>query len=229
MMFPTFDYHFLMKKFIGSLVFVSIFLSIVFAGTTPARADELHKPESELLRMGYFPFDSFKHYRGSVRVHSDLPLNLPWPVAFQDAAHTIAQNYVNFQDYGDGAYYHKGCDLRSDAGSWVTAPITGILEGGYYSYATQADGSEKKMWKPWTGQPHSDPYFELALTTQDGYRFELHHVNSMNLPSFTRSTPLTRAMSLFRAALQIGHVLPVAKPDGVYNHISLQSFLDKTA
>ena len=195
---------------------------LVFTAFNSVHADERVLPAATLIKMGFQPFENFRHYRGSVRVQSDLPQNIPWPITFLDAGHTIAQNYVNFQDYGDGGpYYHKGCDLRTQAGSWVKAPVTGVLEGGYYGYSNNPDGSQKKFWKPWNGQTHSDPYFELALVTQDGYRFELHHVNSLNLPQSTIDA-LNKGGVVIPAGTNIGHVLPW--PDGVYNHIHYNIF-----
>ena len=39
-------------------------------------------------------------------------MRTPWPVPFLDAHHTIGNVMTQFQDYGGGAYYHGGDDLR---------------------------------------------------------------------------------------------------------------------
>src|ERR1700683_3855279 len=91
-----------------------------------ALANERYLPAPLLIKMGYNSFQSFHHYVGSRRAAENIPHNLPWPVQFQDSAHDIDQNYVNFQDYGPAPYFHKGCDLRALAGSWVTATVTGV-------------------------------------------------------------------------------------------------------
>ncbi len=193
---------------------VLAFLTLNFI-SSQAVADERVLPAAVLYKMGYRPFNSFPHFQGNVRVRSDLPNNLSWPVAFADAAHNIAQNYVNYQDYGSGPYYHKGCDLRTQRGALVVAPITGVLEGGYYSYTGNPDGSETKQWIPWNGKTHDDPYFELALVTADGYRFELHHVNSMNLPVETIQA-LNKGSVVITSGTQLGHVIPWSSG---YDHI----------
>jgi hypothetical protein len=145
---------------------------------------------------------------------------LPWPVRFVDAAHNIAQNYVQFQDYGDGAYYHKGCDLRSHYGEDVIAPISGTLEGGYYAYETHPDGSQTKFMKPWPGAPHDDLYFELAVVTPDGFRFELHHVDSMRLTSDALHA-LNTSDNQIAAGTRLGSVVkwPYQPGRGAYDHI----------
>lgn len=186
-----------------------------------AQADERVLPLSVIQKMGYRPFNSFPHYRGQRPVRSELPTNLKWPVQFVDAARTIAQNYVNFQQYGFALpYYHKGCDLRSPAHSVVRAPVTGILEGGYYSYTDNPDGSEIKHWIPWSGKPHNDPYFELAVVTADGYRFEMHHIDSMNLPKETIQA-LNKDNVVVQEGTVIGTVIPWSND---YDHIHYNIF-----
>lgn len=202
-----------MKNHIPHFCFLLIALTWMF---NSARADERVLPAAVLQKMGYRPFNSFPHYRGIKSVRAELPTGLKWPVEFVDSAKTIAQNYVNYQQYGFALpYFHKGCDLRSPPNSVVKAPITGVLEGGYYSYTDNDDGSETKHWIPWNGSAHSDPYFELAIVTADGYRFELHHVNSTNLPKETIQA-LNKGNVVIPAGTVIGTVLPWG---GDYDHI----------
>lgn len=190
----------------------------VFCFGLHSQANERVLPEKILLEKGLRPFKNFRHFRGLRKQTGQIPRGLPWPVQFQDPSHTIAQNYVNFQDYGDGAYFHKGCDLRTHQSADVRAPVTGILEAGYYGYDTKPDGSQTKFWTPWKGVPHNDPYFELALVTQDGYRFELHHVDSMNLPQTTLDA-LAKGGVVIPQGQVIGKVIPWGGSGDVYNHI----------
>src|SRR6185312_1912041 len=143
-----------------------------------ARADERVRPASVLLQEGYKPAPAF-----SPQTSSALPAehSLPWPVRFQDAEHTLGNVMNQYQPFGD-PYYHGGDDLRVDAGAGVSAPVAGRLEAGAYSYAARADGSLEKYWKPWpqTGDP---TYFEVAVISDDGLRFEFHHVDRDSLPA----------------------------------------------
>lgn len=198
-----------------------LLLTLLVFFASPARADERHLSRSELKRLGFQLFSKTHPLtKGGDRFRRFRPGSLPWPVQFHDATQTISQNYVQYQNYGDGQYFHKGCDLRAEPGSWVTAPVTGILEAGYYSYQTNEDGSETKFWKPWSGKPHTDPYFELALVTPEGLRFELHHVDSMNLPAFTIEA-LRKGSQTIQAGTQIGHVFPWGRD---YDHIHYNVF-----
>jgi hypothetical protein len=200
---------------------ISILFFVITLGLSNVRADERVLPLATLQKMGYRPFNSFPHYRGQRQVRSELPTGLKWPVQFVDAARNIAQNYVNFQQYGgDLPYYHKGCDLRSPPNSIVKAPVTGVLEGGYYSYTDNPDGSEIKHWIPWNGKTHSDPYFELAVVTPDGYRFEMHHVDSMNLPKETIQA-LNKGNVVVQEGTAIGTVIPWGRD---YDHIHYNIF-----
>lgn len=200
---------------------ISFLFFIFILGVNTVHADERVLPAAVLQKMGYRPFSSFPHYRGQLQVRSELPTGLKWPVQFVDATRNIAQNYVNFQQYGLALpYYHKGCDLRSPPNSPVKAPVTGVLEGGYYSYTDHPDGSETKQWIPWNGKVHNDPYFELAVITADGYRFELHHVDSMNLPKETIQA-LNKGNVVVQEGTVIGTVLPWG---GDYDHIHYNIF-----
>lgn len=193
----------------------------VVASQGTARGDELILPREAFAAMGYASV--------GVRVAStdflpdaflaDLPRDLPWPVRFADAAHTVAQNYVNFQEYGDGQpYFHGGCDLRAAGNSDVIAPVAGILEGGYYGYSTNEDGSMEKHWKPWAGQANRDPYFELAIVTDDGYRLELHHVDAQKLPAATIQA-LNQGNVRVEAGTVVGRVNGWAFASQRYDHI----------
>lgn len=160
--------------------------------------------------MGLRPVSFSKTWRAT-----DPEPSTPWPITFQDQGHSIAQNYVQHQDYGGGQYYHGGCDLRTVADSWAIAPVSGILEAGYYGYDTQADGQDIKWWKPWDGHPYESLYFEIAIVADTGYRYELHHVNPMNLPDETVAM-LNRGGVRVEAGTKLAHV---AKWPSDYDHV----------
>lgn len=146
-----------------------------------ASASELVLPREKLKALGLKPT-----IRGPApkAAEKSLPArNTLWPVTFKSTAHSIAQNYVQHQNYGDGQYYHGGCDLRAEPRSWAVAPISGTLEAGYYGYETQIDGQDVKWWKPWNGRPTASLYFEVAVTDENGFRYELHHVDPLTLPA----------------------------------------------
>lgn len=152
-------------------------------------ADELRLSEKTLRERGYRPFGEFVHPGASRRTYREPKKNLPWPVKFADSTHTIAQNFIEYQDYAVSIpYYHGGCDLRSVQGWEVKAPVDGILEGGYYGYKDKVDGKfPEKFWTPWSENPtSSNLYFELAVTDESGNRFEMHHVGNMTLPKATQ-------------------------------------------
>ena len=179
----------------------------------PASADELVLPAPALRALGLRPV---RHAPVLSRAtHPDPTPGTLWPVTFKSQAHSIAQNYVQHQDYGGGQYYHGGCDLRTVARSWAVAPIDGVLEGGYYGYETQADGQDVKWWKPWDGSPEASLYFELAVVSDDGYRYELHHVDPMTLPQETVRW-LDQGGVRVTAGAKLAHV---AKWPGDYDHV----------
>ncbi|HXT01287.1 MAG TPA: hypothetical protein VN915_11470, partial [Elusimicrobiota bacterium] len=150
---------------------VALLLLSVLASAS--RADERVRPASVLLREGYKPAASFAAEAAPASAALPAEHSLSWPVRFQDAEHTLGNVMNQFQPFGD-PYYHGGDDLRVDAGAGVSAPVAGRLEAGAYSYAARADGSLEKYWKPWpqTGDP---TYFEVAVVSDEGLRYEFHH------------------------------------------------------
>jgi hypothetical protein len=147
--------------------------------TVSAMANELILPEAELRRQGYAPYEGLpaRESAGLPEAHS-----LPWPVQFQDAAHTIGNSMAQFQPFDTPPYFHGGCDLRTRAGAEIVSPVSGRLEAGHYGYSTNPDGSMKKFWKPWP-QAGDAAYFEVAVISEDGIRYEFHHVNRSTLPA----------------------------------------------
>lgn len=149
-------------------------------------------------------------------------LNTLWPVHFESPSATIAQSFVQRQDFG-GQYYHGGCESRAKSGSAVIAPIRGRLEGGYYSYERHADRIAKiKLWRPWDGKPYADLYFELAVIDSLGYRYELHHVDPMTLPASTLkllNDSLNPALRLRSWKPECKSAASYARPNIGYHHI----------
>ncbi len=155
----------------------------------PAFGDERIDSRIHLMSQGFAAISYEPTHIGPTKFTEAFNFDffgiLEWPVKFEDESHTIGQNFLQYQDYGDRPYIHGGCDLRALGDSDVRAPISGILEGGFYGYATNENGSLEKYWKPWDGTPKRDPYFELAVVSNDGTRYELHHIDSEKLPQAT--------------------------------------------
>jgi len=210
------------------LLFARLALGCVaFVLATSASANERIVSREQALREGFRPVQSpgsvwlvnppngrltalseQRHEEPQIVGHA-----LPWPVDFQDSAHTLGNAMVQFQPFGD-PYFHGGCDLRVRAGADIRAPISGKIEAGHYTYSTNADGSLQKYWAPWPKE--GDPmYFEVAVVGDNGIRFEFHHVNSETLPE-----QILRLLNLGNGAVSagtvIGHV--IAWPDGEYHH-----------
>lgn len=107
--------------------------------------------------------------------------SLSWPVTFQDVSHTIGNSMAEYQNYGDeGPYFHGGCDLRVKRRAPLSTPISGRIEAGHYGYTNNPDGSMTKYWKPWPASGDTT-YFEIAVISDDGYRFEFHHMDETQI------------------------------------------------
>jgi hypothetical protein len=110
-----------------------------------------------------------------------IPHSLPWPSDFENAASSIGNSMAEFQFYDeDGPYFHGGCDLRVARAALVRAPLAGRIEAGHYGYANRPDGSMEKFWEPWP-KPGSRVYFEVAIVTDEGFRFEFHHMDEKKM------------------------------------------------
>ena len=101
----------------------------------------------------------------------------------------IGANMHQLQSYTKPDYFHSGVDIRAEIGQEIYAPVSGRIEAGYYSYADNPDGTNQKYFLPYaeavarkTKPPWGDFYFEVAVIDQNGYRFEMHHVDSNQLP-----------------------------------------------
>lgn len=195
-----------MKPLLGSLTVLAILLSL------PSYADEDIRPRSELLSEGFEPVQH-EPPRGAP-THPYAPHSLPWPVAFADADHTMGNVMAQFQPFDDPPYFHGGIDIRVVTSAPVQAPVSGWLEAGHYSYATRPDGSMEKYWKPWP-QTGNATYFEVAIVSAEGIRFELHHMNRSRLPA-----DIVAKLNQGRTWIEAGTVLGYAVPFSYdYNHI----------
>ncbi len=163
--------------------------------------------------------------QGFTEVEVDISLKgeeeLPWlknslslPVEPRNHLDPVGNDTVQYQNYGT-PYYHGGLDIVSAYQQKVYAPVTGILEGGYYSYTDNPDGSMTKHWKPWPANGQR-LYFELAVVTPEGYRFELHHVDPKNLRPETIQALNQGGVSVMAGA-ELGAVVPW--PISSYHHI----------
>ncbi len=184
---------------------------LLLINSLPAAANERIKPAAELLREGYRSVEP--HIQGGPGDTLPSPHSLPWPTIFQDATHTIGNAMVEFQPFGE-PYFHGGCDLRTQAGAELRAPVGGKLEAGHYSYATNTDGSLEKFWKPWP-ETGDSTYFEVAVVSSDGTRFELHHVDRDTLPAGIVRM-LNSGGGTVAAGTLLGHV--ISWPGGDYHH-----------
>jgi hypothetical protein len=191
---------------------LSMLVLSFFLNSPGVHADESFRPRAELLAAGFHSVSTVSVLRFAP---ADIPAahSLAWPVAFEDAAHSIGNSMAEYQPFGD-PYYHGGCDLRTQAEESVHAPVDGRLEAGAYSYNTRPDGSLEKFWKAWPAQ--DDPmYFEVAVVADNGIRYELHHIDRETLPTEIVNM-LNQGGGRVTAGTVLGHV--ITWPDGVYHH-----------
>lgn len=166
-------------------------LAVVVMGISAANADERVRPASVLMREGYrsvltrapvrqaaHDLRSFKQLRSSLTQRE----RLPWPVKFRDDQRSIGNSMAEFQPFTTPPYFHGGCDLITRGQYEVYATVSGKIEAGHYSYSTNPDGSMTKFFKPWP-QTGSEVYFEIAIITDEGVRFEFHHIDRSRLPA----------------------------------------------
>lgn len=186
----------------------------------PSLASERIAPEEQLLQEGYKKVDSSFDF--FTRSQSEFPLevefppshSLPWPVRFQDEQHSVANTMIQFQPFGT-SYFHGGCDLRVKKNEKVYSPVSGKIEAGHYSYTTNTDGHLIKYFKPWP-EKGSALYFEVAVTTKTGLRYEFHHMNRERLPD-----EIFQLLNQGGGSIVAGTLLgeTITWPDNVYHHI----------
>ena len=86
-----------------------------------------------------------------------------WPV--QDAPIRVMNTLSTFQLYGSRPGFHHGLDLKAPAGTAVVAPVSGEVSTGYYY----------RRKSPYT--------YEVAIATEGGRRWELHHLAPDTVPA----------------------------------------------
>jgi hypothetical protein len=191
----------LMSGLVGRLrgrhsLLASLAISLVMSGAF-AQADEWIQPREAIRLQGFRPAQEPGSRTASERFASQIDkeisaelskeTSIDWPVAFQDESHSMGNAMAQFQDYGDGAYHHGGCDLRTRAGEVILAPDSGRVEAFYYTYELQENGSLKKSTRETGGQKL---YYEVAIINSNGLRYEIHHIDPTRL-----SNELKRVLS----------------------------------
>ncbi len=85
-----------------------------------------------------------------------------WPLPGKPAV--VLNTLSTLQFYGPTPGFHHGLDLAAPAGTPVVAPVSGSVETGHYY------------------KRKSDYTYEIAITTSDGDRWELHHIDPDDIP-----------------------------------------------
>ncbi|HTL11420.1 MAG TPA: hypothetical protein VL588_02965 [Bdellovibrionota bacterium] len=190
-------------------------LAVFILAISPAWADEPYAPAAHWQGLGYRAVTHPAAANKATDMPTWAPHSLVWPIQFQDANHTIGNSMAEFQSYGDGPYYHGGLDLRVASGAPVTTPVAGRIEAGHYGYTNHPDGSSDKFWNPWPqgGDRH---YFEIAVITDEGFRFEFHHMDETRMADVVLNILKSGVSGRVDAGTVLGRSIPW--PDGVYHH-----------
>ena len=144
------------------------------------KADELFMSFEEAKEQGYTTQVSGFHLDQSVTSFPQAH-QLEWPFEKPYEKSFIGNNFVQYQPYRPLVGYHYGSDMILEEGSWVTAPVSGRLEGGHYGYTGHENGGRTKHWKPWPADG-SARYFEIAVVDDNDFRYEFHHIDKVSLP-----------------------------------------------
>ena len=184
------------------------------SGLPGAQANERIERADYWLSHGFTEVTHFKMSATIQETPTWAAHSLKWPVEFQDAGHSIGNSMLEFQSYGDGPYFHGGCDLRVHSGAAVTTPVEGRIEAGHYGYTNNPDGSMTKFWTPWP-KSGDTTYFEVSVTTADGYRFEFHHMDETSISPEVLQI-LQNGKGQVAAGTLLGNTIPW--PGGDYHH-----------
>ncbi len=98
----------------------------------------------------------------AVSARPQTAARVPWPLR---APFVVMNTIATLQYYGDRPGFHHGVDLRAAAGSKVYAPVSGAVGAGYYY---------PRYKSPYT--------FMVSIDTDDGWRWEFHHVDPASVP-----------------------------------------------
>ena len=198
---------------IPSLLITALICINVGLQPQTATANERYEHSDYWFSQGYLP----QHSGGHAKLNETPPWkshSLAWPVEFENAAHSMGNTFIEFQSYGSGPYYHGGCDLRVRRAAPLRTPVAGRIEAGHYGYTNRPDGSSEKFWRPWP-ETGDENYFEVAVITEDGFRFEFHHMDEEKL-----SPEVLKALKSGSGTVEAGALLgkTVEWPDGIYHH-----------
>jgi murein DD-endopeptidase MepM/ murein hydrolase activator NlpD len=94
-----------------------------------------------------------------------LPLTpscCPWPV--RGVPPSVMNTVSALQMYGSKPGFHHGLDLQAPAGTKIYAPVSGVVATRYYY----------KRPSPYT--------YEVSIATENGYRWEFHHIDPESIP-----------------------------------------------
>ena len=123
----------------------------------------------------------------------------PWPVQVLSIGHTMA----SYQDYGGGAYFHHGIDIRAEAGSSVVLPVNAeVIKVSNYNNGIPA-------------------YWEIAVRDDDGFVWQFHHVERNSIPEVVFNAE--QSGQHLAAGTKIGEVYfwQVTTFGEVYHHVHL--------
>ncbi len=160
--------------------------------------------------------------------HSSAPPTIyPWPMEQLRGNQSYSSNFGQYQWLG-ARYFHAGLDILAVPGQPLWSPVSGKIEGGYYSYKDEAHGHYylNKTWVPLytvleNPGPHAvnDFQFEVALITPEGWRLEFHHVDPKTLPQHIVSAILKNETVEAGALLGFVKFLDVTEFGVPYTHI----------
>lgn len=156
---------------------MKFFLLLLILASTTVWSDESRMSLEEAKKNG---FEVFKFSDSHLKTRSEpVPHALKWPFEKPYRHGFLGNNFVQYQPYGMPGY-HMGSDMVLERDSWVLAPLSGRIEAGGYTYTDLPDGTNIKQWLPWP--KGGGAYFEVAVISDAGYRYEFHHVSKESLP-----------------------------------------------
>lgn len=229
---------------------MTLALILYFTNVTMVFADQPSHTVQKLAQWGFkkteldMPFSSFS--MGTPL----LPQNLPLPIELRFSTEQFGATINQFQDWTSPSYFHGGIDIRGEEHQDVSAPVSGKLEGGYYSYVDEVDGRTTKYFLPLVDvlngkaePPWGKSYFEIAIIDSNGFRFELHHIDPDRLSESIKTRILNHGSvaageiigqlvnwNRFLLGVRFHHLhYNIISPDGIYlNPLALSEPISDT-